>query len=314
MILDIILFIAGAALVVFGADWLVDGSSAIARRARLSEYVIGATIVGIGTSMPEFVVSAIAAFEGSADIAIGNVAGSNVFNTLLILGITAVILPLHFTRRNVKVDVPMCIAVSGLLLLCTLFFGENGHKVTRPEGIFLLAGFAAYLVWCLRSGKEEEEEKASADTLHIWKALLLIAAGLGGLIFGGRLFVDSACRIAEGAGVPQSVIASTLMAGGTSLPELAVCVVAAVKGREQMAIGNIIGSNVSNILLIIGFTATVSGTPLKIDPINLTGIIAATASALMLALAALPLRTSTLSRWKGAAFIAAYAAYLYLIL
>lgn len=313
MTLDIILFIAGAALVVFGADWLVDGSSAIARRARLSEYVIGATIVGIGTSMPEFVVSAIAAFEGSADIAIGNVAGSNVFNTLLILGVTAVILPLHFTPRNVKADVPMCIAVSGLFLLFALFFGSNGYKVTRGEGIVLLAGFAAYLVWCLRSGKEDEET-ASADTLPLWKAVLLIAAGLAGLIFGGRLFVDSACRIAEGAGVPQSVIASTLMAGGTSLPELAVCVVAAVKGREQMAIGNILGSNISNILLIIGFAATASGTPLNIDDINLTGIIAVAASSLMLALAALPLRTSTLSRWKGAAFLAAYAAYLYLIL
>lgn len=313
MILDIILFIVGAALVVFGADWLVDGSSAIARRAKLSEYVIGATIVGIGTSMPEFVVSAIASFEGSADIAVGNVAGSNIFNTLLILGVTAIILPLHFTRRNVRIDVPTCIAVSGMLLLCTLFFGENGHKVTRPEGILLLAGFAAYLVWCLRSGKEEEET-GSADTLPLWKAVLLIAAGLAGLIFGGRLFVDSASRIAEGAGVPQSVIASTLMAGGTSLPELAVCVVAAAKGREQMAIGNIIGSNISNILLIIGFAATVSGTPLNIDEVNLTGIAAGFASSLMLALAALPLRTSTLSRWKGAAFIAAYAAYLYLIL
>lgn len=313
MTLDIILFIAGAALVVFGADWLVDGSSAIARRAKLSEYVIGATIVGIGTSMPEFVVSAIASFEGSADIAVGNVAGSNIFNTLLILGVTAIILPLHFTRRNVKVDVPMCIAVSGLLLLSTLFFGENGHKVTRPEGIFLLAGFAAYLVWCLRSGKEESEAEG-ADTVPLWKAILLIAAGLAGLIFGGRMFVDSASRIAAAAGIAESVIASTLMAGGTSLPELAVCVVAAAKGREQMAIGNIIGSNISNILLIIGFAATASGTPLNIDEVNLTGIAAGFASSLMLALAALPLRTSTLSRWKGAAFIAAYAAYLYLIL
>lgn len=313
MILDIILFILGAALVVFGADWLVDGSSAIARRAKLSEYVIGATIVGIGTSMPEFVVSAIASFEGSADIAVGNVAGSNIFNTLLILGVTAIILPLHFTRRNVRIDVPTCIAVSGLLLLSTLFFGENGHKVTRPEGIFLLAGFAAYLVWCLRSGKEESEAEG-ADTVPLWKAILLIAAGLAGLIFGGKMFVGSASRIAAAAGIAESVIASTLMAGGTSLPELAVCVVAAAKGREQMAIGNIIGSNISNILLIIGFAATVSGTPLNIDEVNLTGIAAGFASSLMLALAALPLRTSTLSRWKGAAFIAAYAAYLYLIL
>lgn len=315
MLLDIILFIIGAALVVFSADWLVNGASAIARRSGLSEYVIGATIVGIGTSMPEFVVSAIASLEGNADIAIGNVAGSNAFNTLLILGITALILPLHFTRRNIRIDVPMCIGVSAALLLAALLFGDGAHTVNRFEGIILFAGFIAYLLWCIRSGKgEQQDQDVEKEQLPLWRALMLIAAGLCGLIFGGELFVDSASSIAGRFGVPESVIAATLVAGGTSLPELAVCVVAALKGREQMAIGNIIGSNISNILLIIGFAATVSANSLNVDSVNMTGIWTAFISSVVLLLSAFPLRTATLSRWKGLAFLALYAAYMAMIL
>lgn len=311
MILDVILFIAGAALVVLGADWLVDGASAVARRSGLSEYVIGATIVGIGTSMPEFVVSAIAALQGNADIAIGNVAGSNAFNTLLILGVTALILPLHFTGRNIRRDVPLCIAVSAALLLFALCFGKEGHSIARLEGIILLAGFTAYVMWCIRSGKEEEHSPQEKAVIQpVWKALLLVAAGLGGLISGGNLFVSSASSIALSLGVPQSVIAATLVAGGTSLPELAVCVVAAAKGRGQMAIGNIIGSNIANILLIVGFAATVSGTPLNVDETNLIGVLTAFISSLALMLSALPLRSATLSRWKALLFLALYAAYI----
>ena len=303
---DILLFILGAALVIFGADWLVDGASGIARRFGLSEYVIGATIVGIGTSMPEFVVSSIAAFQGNADISIGNVSGSNIFNTLLILGVTALILPLSFTRSNFRRDIPMCIGVSLLFLLFAL-----GGTISRLEGAVLFLGFIAYLIYCFKSGSSSETE-TEVKQMKIWKAILLIAAGFGGLIYGGNLFVDHAVNIAHYLHVSDAVIAITIMAGGTSLPELAVCVVAAAKGREQMAIGNIIGSNISNILLIIGFSAVV--VPLQVGQVNMTSIIAVTISAIVLFLSALPLRTMKLGRLKGAAFILLYVLYIALIL
>ena len=307
IVTDILLFILGAALVVFGADWLVDGASAVARRFGLSEYVIGATIVGIGTSMPEFVVSSIAAFQGNADIAIGNVSGSNIFNTLLILGITALILPLSFTRSNVRTDLPMNLGVSAALLLMAI-----GGTVGRVEGGILMIGFIAYLIYNFKQGKEVHEEEESAKEMSVWKILLLLAAGFGGLIWGGNLFVEHATNIARYLNVSDAVIAITIMAGGTSLPELAVCVAAAAKGREQMAIGNIVGSNISNILLIIGFSALV--TPLTVQSVNLVSIISVLICAVLLLLSAFPLKTLKLTRLKGLIFILCYAAYIWLII
>lgn len=307
IVTDILLFILGAALVVFGADWLVDGASGIARRFGLSEYVIGATIVGIGTSMPEFVVSTIGAFQGNADISIGNVAGSNIFNTLLILGVTALILPLSFTKSNFRRDIPMCIGVSLLFLLFAL-----GGTINRIEGAVLFLGFIAYLVYCFKKDQGGDDAGTEVKRMKVWKALLFIAAGLGGLIYGGNLFVDHAVNIARYLNVSDAVIAITIMAGGTSLPELAVCVVAAAKGREQMAIGNIIGSNISNILLIIGFSAIV--VPLNVGQVNMASIIAVAISSVVLLLSALPLRTMKLGRLKGAAFILLYVLYIAYIL
>ena len=308
MIWDILLFIVGSALVVFGADWLVDGASAVARRSGLSEFVIGATIVGIGTSMPEFVVSGIAALEGSAGMAVGNVCGSNLFNTLLILGVTALILPLTYTRGNMRRDIPLCIGVSALFLLFA-YLPAEAPGISRWEGIVLLLGFIAYLWLNFKTGKAAgEEEEVKKEPMPVWKMIVLILIGLGGLIGGGQLFVDSAVSIAHRLNVPESVIGITIVAFGTSLPELAVCVAAAVKGRVQMAIGNIIGSNISNILLIIGFSATVS--PLAIDPVNRLGILLAGASAVLLLLTMFPLKRHRLGRAEGALFVALYIAYI----
>lgn len=307
IITDVLLFILGAALVIFGADWLVDGASGIARRFGLSEFVIGATIVGIGTSMPEFVVSAIAAFGGNADISIGNVSGSNIFNTVLILGITALILPLSYTSSNIKRDIPLCIGVSLLFLLFAL-----GGTIGRIEGAVLFLGFIAYLIYCFKQDQGTGEAAEQVQPMPLWKSILLIAAGFAGLIWGGNMFVDHAVNIARYLHVSDAVIAITIMAGGTSLPELAVCVVAAAKGREQMAIGNIIGSNISNILLIVGFAALV--TPLNVNPVNMLSITAVAISAAVLLLSALPLRTKKLTRWEGAAFILLYALYIALVL
>ena len=308
MIWDILLFIVGSALVVLGADWLVDGASAVARRSGLSEFVIGATIVGIGTSMPEFVVSGIAALEGSAGMAVGNVCGSNLFNTLLILGVTALILPLTYTRGNMRRDIPLCIGVSALFLFFA-YLPAEAPGISRWEGIVLLLGFVAYLWFNFKAGKEVGEEKeVKKEAMPVWKMIVLILIGLGGLIGGGQLFVDSAVSIAHRLNVPESVIGITIVAFGTSLPELAVCVAAAVKGRVQMAIGNIIGSNISNILLIIGFSATVS--PLAIDPVNRLGILLAGASAVLLLLTMFPLKRHRLGRAEGALFVALYISYI----
>ena len=252
MILQIVLLLVGLALIVFGADWLVDGSSAIARKAGISEFVIGLTIVGFGTSCPELVVSLTGAFQGNADISVGNVVGSNVFNTLLILGLTAVIAPVAVTRSNSRRDIPIALLVTFLFAA----FALTGQKIAFWEGVAFLLVFVAYMVYCFKSDKgadEAVEEKVRS----LWLAILLVLGGLAGLVFGGQLFVNNATAIARALGVSDKFIAITLLAGGTSFPELATCIVAAAKKKDQLALGNILGSNVFNILLILGSSALV---------------------------------------------------------
>lgn len=255
MFLQIGLLLLGLALIVFGADWLVDGASAVARKAGISEFVIGLTIVGFGTSCPELVVSLTGAFQGNADISVGNVVGSNIFNTLLILGLTAAIAPVAMTRANSRRDIPITLLVTFLFAALAL----SGMRISRVEGIVFLLIFVAYMVYCFKSdtGVEEAQQKVRS----IWLAILLVLAGLGGLIFGGQLFVNNATAIARAVGVSDKFIAITLLAGGTSLPELATCIVAAAKKKDQLALGNVLGSNIFNILLILGTSAVV--TPLS---------------------------------------------------
>ena len=262
MWLQIILLIGGLALVVFGADWLVDGASGIARRAGISEFVIGLTIVGFGTSCPELVVSLTGAFQGLADISIGNVVGSNIFNTLLILGLTSLIAPMAITRNNKMRDIPMVFGVTLLMIL----FGKFNNDISRLEGISFLIIFAVYIWYCFKFTPREEQADNKEKQLKLWQAIGLVIAGLAGLIIGGRLFVDSATHIAEELGVSQKFIAITILALGTSLPELATCVVAAAKHKGQLALGNILGSNIFNILLILGASAVV--TPLNFASMN----------------------------------------------
>ena len=234
MILQIVLLLVGLALIVFGADWLVDGASAVARKAGISEFVIGLTIVGFGTSCPELVVSLTGAFQGNADISVGNVVGSNIFNTLLILGLTAAIAPVAMTRANSRRDIPITLLVTFLFAALAL----TGMQLSRVEGIAFLLVFAAYMVYCFKTDAgvtEESQQKARS----LWLAILLVLAGLAGLIFGGQLFVNNATAIARALGVSDKFIAITLLAGGTSLPELATCIVAAAKKKDQLALGNI---------------------------------------------------------------------------
>lgn len=313
MTVQILILIAGLALIVFGADWLVDGASAIARKAGISEFVIGLTIVGFGTSCPELVVSLTGAFEGNADISIGNVVGSNIFNTLLILGLTALLSPIAVTMSNRRRDIPITLLVTAMLLFCglskSLFGLGTSDSLSRIEGIVFLAVFALYIFSCFKYDSGYSAESGVVKMMKTWLAVLLVAIGLGGLIFGGRLFVDSAVNIARILGVSDKFIAITILAGGTSLPELATCVVAAAKHKDQLALGNILGSNVFNILLILGASAAV--TPLSFGAMNLVDCGALLLSAAMVWAWTYTGKRDTIDRWEGLLMILGFAAYYY---
>ena len=308
------LLLAGLALIVFGADWLVDGASGIARRFGLSEFVIGLTIVGMGTSAPEMVVSFIGAFQGNADIAIGNVVGSNIMNTLLILGLTAIILPMAVTPSNRKRDIPVNVLITVLLIVLGLertLFRAGTDGLSHMDGAILLVVFIVYMWICFKTGKVEEED-SPAKRRSIGLCLLMIAAGLAGLIIGGNLFVDNATELAREMGVSDKFIAITILAGGTSMPELATCVVAAAKKKGQLALGNIIGSNVFNILLILGGSALIS--PLSFDHITFVDLGVLLVSTLALLTAGFIGRKKMIDRLDGGLFVLIWAAYMaYLI-
>lgn len=268
MTIQILILLAGLLLILCGANYLVDGSSSIAKRFGISEFVIGLTIVGIGTSTPEMVVSFLSSFQGKADMAIGNIVGSNIFNTVTILGVTALIAPLTITRSNLRKDIPLNIGVTALLILLGMnltIFGYGEDKLSRVDGIILLAIFAWYLYSSFKSDTPDQNEESEIKVLSVPISLLMIIGGLAGLIIGGKLFVNSATELARMFGVSDKFIAITVMAAGTSMPELATCVVAALKGRGQLALGNILGSNISNILLILGGSAL-------INPLSFTGM------------------------------------------
>lgn len=313
--MTILLLLAGLGLIVLGADWLVDGASAIARKAGVSEFVIGLTIVGFGTSCPELVVSLTGAIQGNADIAIGNVVGSNIFNILFILGVTSLILPVSMTMANRKRDIPITLAVSLLLVVCgmsrsLLGIGES-DMLSRTEGIIFLLIFAAYLFYCFKFDSKEQTGQDCPRKLKTVTAVLLVVAGLAGLIFGGDLFVKMATELARSIGVSDKFIAVTVLAGGTSLPELATSIVAASKHRDQLALGNILGSNVFNILLILGCSSVIT-------PLSFAGMCLVDAAVLILSSALLLLWAFTgkkcrIDRWEGAIMLLVFAAYYFFL-
>ena len=312
MIADILWILVGLVMILVGSDWLVDGASGIARRYGISEFIIGMTIVGIGTSMPELVSSAISAIGGHGDMALGNVTGSNVCNVLLILGVTAMISPIGFTRSNIRKDIPFALIVS-LFLLFVLYngFGLLGGVpgISRVDASYLLSFFVIFMIDSFRSAKSGFEEDAEeAKPMPMGKAILFILLGLAGLIFGGRLFVDNTVSIAERFHVSEAFISITLMAVGTSLPELATCVVAALKGKNQLALGNVIGSNIFNILLIIGASAVIS--PFEIKSISTVDMVMMVVPVLMLWLAAFVGKRYRLGRGEGLVFLLVYVGYI----
>lgn len=315
MLLQIAILIAGLLLILFGANYLVDGSSSIARRFGLSEFVIGLTIVGIGTSTPEMVVSFLSAFKGNADMAIGNIVGSNILNTMLILGVTAIIAPLLITKSNMRKDIPLNIGVTMLLIILGMngsIFGFGKNVLSRIDGIILLGIFAWYLWNSFRSDSGDEENDEETRTYGTTASVFLIVGGLAALIFGGKLFVNAATEIAKGFGVSDKFIAITVLAFGTSLPELATSIVAAAKGKGQLALGNILGSNISNILLILGGSALIC--PLSFEGLSVIDMSTLLACALFILISAYTFRKGKLDRIEGSVLLLMEAGYMcYLI-
>ncbi len=261
MILSLGFILVGFILLIFGANWLVDGASSLARKHHVSDLVIGLTIVSFGTSAPELVVNVIASLQGHSDIVYGNVVGSNNFNLFLILGIAGLILPITVQRSTVWKEIPMSLAAAILLLLLSNNFYIGGDlMLSRTDGILLLVLFLAFLWYVFRQMRTERplEDNASETLPSGLKITGLILFGLTGLVFGGKLVVDNAITIATNLGVSEKIIGLTIIAAGTSLPELVTSAVAALKKNSDIAIGNVVGSNIFNVLLIISLSAIVN--------------------------------------------------------
>lgn len=280
--MEYIILIVSLIGIVFSADLLVGGAVSIARKYKVSDFVIGAAIVGVGTSMPEFVVSFLGALNGNADVAIGNVVGSNIFNVLGILGITAIFFPIAVDRKNMRFELPLCIFVSVLLLLLTFnCFNDSPSSLARLDGILLLLVFALYMLYSFgRDKKETALAAGNDDGGSLWVAVLKVVGGLALLITSCDFFVDNAVSIAKSFGVDNAFISLTLIACGTSLPELAASVAAAVKKNTDMALGNIVGSNIFNITLILGLSSQVM--PLTSSGITYVDYIVMIAAAVLL--------------------------------
>lgn len=326
---DILILVAGLALILLGANYLVDGASAIAKRFGISDFIIGMTIVGIGTSTPEMVVSFLSAAQGNADIAVGNIVGSNIFNVFFILGVTALVLPLPLTKNNIKKDIPFALLAALVLAFAgsdILLDSAAANIISRTDGLMLLGFFGVFMAYTIYSSQTAEapaiaqtEAPAPSETTGsgakqkpVWLSLIMIVGGLAGLVYGGDLFVASASSLAKMLGVSDAVIAVTIMAGGTSLPELASCVVAALKKNSDLALGNVVGSNVANIFMILGGSAVIH--PLGMNNIGQMDLGFLLLSSILLFLAAFTFKKRSLDRVEGALFILIYVGYIILTL
>lgn len=312
MILDIVRLIGGLALILYGANWLTDGASAIARRLGVSDLVIGLTIVALGTSTPELVISVLAAVGGNAPMAVGNVVGSNIFNVLAIIGIVAIVKPIPICRSVMGEQLPWVLLTAAIVVATGLSPWLDGTPavVSRVEGIILLLLLIMFMRRTLLSARENpgSEAEGNARQRKVWLAGLMIAGGLGALIFGGDIFVDGASAITSLMGVSDAVIGLTIVAAGTSLPELATSVVAARKGSPDMAVGNVIGSCVLNIVLILGTAATI--TPLSFGGVGSLDMAVLGFSALLFWLTARYGGTRIITRLEGALLFAVYVGYI----
>ncbi len=318
MILDIVYLVIGLALILLGANWLTDGSAAIAKRFGISDLVVGLTVVAFGTSAPELVISVMSALNGSAGLAIGNVVGSNIFNILMIIGITAIVKPIRVEKSVMTNELPLTLLSSVVLLAmgnAVILNGASESVLTRVDGILLLLFFAIFMRYTFAQAHalpEPAADPAAKDVsqkppISTAKAIMLVIAGLAGLVGGGNRFVAGASGIASGLGVSEAVIGLTIVAMGTSLPELAASIVAALKGKSDLAIGNVIGSCIFNAFFILGTAATISQLPFgtigNVDLLTLCG------ASLLFLIFARVYRVLTITRAEGALMTAGYVAY-----
>ena len=313
--MDVFLLLVGLGLILGGANFLTDGSAALAQRFRVPEFIIGLTVVAVGTSTPELVVSVLSAAAGNSDMAIGNIVGSNIFNVFVIVGLCALVRPMALTRDNIRRDIPFGMIGSLILLAVTsdrLLHLGSADRIGRGEGIAMLLLYVALMWYTIRRTPRPAVEEREKPVMKLGLALLLIVGGLAGLIAGGEMFLRSATAIARHLGVSESVIAITLVAGGTSLPELASSLVSLAKGKSDMALGNVLGSNIANILLILGVSATIH--PLSMGGITIVDILMVVLSSLLLFVTAFTFRRKVIDRPEGAIFLAIYAAYIWYLI
>ena len=316
MLLDLFYFVIGIVLIIAGANYLTEGASALARRFGVSPLVVGLTIVAFGTSTPELIVSLRSALKGNSDIAMGNVVGSNIFNVLVIGGITALVAPITVTRSTVRREIPLVLLASLVLSVMALdrvFAGTGATEniLSRSEGIVLLCFFLIFLTYtfAIAKGDPSDPHTAPAPTKHypLWLLVVFIIGGLGGLVLGGELFVDAASSIARTLGMSEGFIGLTIVAAGTSLPELATSVAAALKKEPEIAVGNIVGSNIFNIFFILGTTATV--TPIRIGGVSSLDFLVMSFSAILLYVFAVLFGQRVIKRAEGAVLVLCFVLY-----
>lgn len=311
MLTDLAILVAGLALVILGAGWLTDGSSCFAKRLGVTEFMIGMTIIAVGTSLPEFVVSVASALSGKPDLSMGNIIGSNTFNIFAIIGLTAVISPIGFTVENIRKDIPVALAVSVLFALMArdTLLGFSTDTLSRLDGAILLGLYICFIIYVAKSSKDKDNAAKSApsETTGGWKIFIMIAVGLVSLIVGARLFINGATGVSKALGISDAVIGITVVAVGTSLPELAASVAAALKGRTSMAVGNILGSNIANILLIMGTSSLI--TPLYITDIRIMDLGFMVLAPVMLLIFALFFGIRKITRIEGVILLLIYISY-----
>ncbi|MDY3266042.1 MAG: calcium/sodium antiporter [Phocaeicola sp.] len=311
--LNLLTLIGGLILILLGANGLTDGAASVAKRFKISDLVIGLTIVAFGTSAPELVISILSSIQGSAEMAIGNVVGSNIFNVLMIIGCTSLVLPMQVGQGTMSKEIPLVILSS----LALTFFandiildGGERNVISRIDGLVLLCFFMIFMRYTFaiaRNGSEEQSEEQKVKELPMWKSLAFIIGGLAGLIIGGQLFVDGASGVARSLGVSDSIIGLTLVAGGTSLPELATSITAALKKNSGIAVGNVIGSNLFNIFFVLGCSATIS--PLPMGGINNIDMAVLVGSSVLFWLVGWFFKKRTITRIEGALLVMCYIGY-----
>ncbi len=316
MIIDIILLIVGLVLILGGANYLTDGAAAVARRFGMSDLMVGLTIVAFGTSAPELTISIMSAIDGNTGIAIGNVVGSNIFNTLIIIGAVAVARPIKITGGIMSKEIPLVVLSAAALLAMgsSKWLDGTTPVISRVDGILLLLFFAIFMRYVFSQSKQKmpETSENSNETKPVqtalWKSVIFIIGGLAALIYGGDLFVDKASAIASSLGVSDAIIGLTIVAMGTSLPELATSLTAAIKGNSGIAIGNVIGSNIFNIFLVLGCSATIR--PLPFGAISEIDLLVLFASCVLFWIFGWFFGNRTINRAEGGLLVAGYIAYM----